>query len=134
MATKSLIDNGALAAQRPDTRNRQVGVRLSESEFAALEKLAWSEGRTPGEWARELLSRAIRTGTEGRIAECAFAELVGLQLLLMNVLQPLASGQKVSPEQFQRLVEQIQATKQTKARELLARRTSREEKPDDQRL
>ena len=134
MATKSLIDGVTQVPQRPDTRSRQVGVRLSESEFTALEKLAWAEGRTPGEWAREFLSRVIRVGTEERIAEYAFAELVGLQLLLLNVLQPLAAGQKISPEQFQRLVEQIQATKQAKARELLARRASREGKSDDQHL
>ena len=134
MAMKSLIDSEARVPQRPDTRSRQVGVRLSESEFTALEKLAWAEGRTPGEWAREFLSRVIRVGTEEQIAEYAFAELVGLQLLLLNVLQPLAAGQKISPEQFQRLVEQIQATKQAKARELLARRAAREGKPDDQHL
>jgi hypothetical protein len=134
MATKSLIDREAQVPQRPDIRSRQVGIRLSESEFAALEKLAWSEGRTPGEWAREFLSKVVRFGTEERIAEYAFAELVGLQLLLLNILQPLAAGQKISPEQFQRLVEQIQATKQAKARELLARRASREEKPSDQHL
>jgi hypothetical protein len=134
MATNPVIDNRSEIAQRPDVRSRQVGVRLSESEYNTLEKLAWGEGRTPGEWARELLSRAVRTGTEERFAEHAFTELVGLQLLLMNVLQPLASGQKISPDQFQKLVEQIQATKQTKARELLARRGSREEKLDGQHL
>lgn len=134
MATKPLIDNGAEPAQRPDVRSRQVGVRLSESEYGALEKLAWAEGRTPGEWARELLSRAVRIGTEERIAEHAFTELVGLELLLMNVLQPLLSGQKISAEQFQKLVEHIQTTKQTKARELLARRSIWEEKSDVQHL
>ena len=134
MATTSVMDNRSEAAQRPDVRSRQVGVRLSESEYAALERLAWAEGRTPGEWARELLSRAVRTGTEERFAEHAFTELVGLQLLLMNVLQPLASGQRISPDQFQRLVEQIQATKQTKARELLARRAAQEEKADGRHL
>ncbi len=127
MATKPVIETQAESAQRPDVRSRQIGVRLCESDYAALGKLAWTEGRTPGEWARELLSRAVRVGTEERIAEHAFTELVGLELLVMNTLQPLVSGQKMDAEQFRKLVEQIQATKHTKARELLARRRSEEE-------
>lgn len=126
MATKPVIDTQPEPAQRPDVRSRQIGVRLSESDYAALEKLAWAEGRSPGEWARELLSRAVRIGTEERIAEHAFTELVGLELLVMNALQPLVSGQKMEAEQFRKLVEQIQATKHMKARELLGRRRSEE--------
>lgn len=134
MRTRPVLNNGPEPLQRPDVRSRQVSVRLSESEYAALEKLAWAEGRTPGEWARELLSRAVRIGTDQQIAVHAFTELVGLELLLMNTLPSLVSGQKMEAEQFQKLVTQIQATKQTKARELLARRSAREEKSDVQYL
>jgi hypothetical protein len=134
MATTPVIDNGAESTKGPDARSRQIGVRLTEAEFAALEKLAWAEGRSPGEWAREILSRELRAETEERIAEHAFTELVGLELLLMNTLQPLVSGQKISPEQFEKLVEEIQASKHTKARELLARRMAAAEKCDVQHL
>ena len=134
MTTKPVMDTGTEPVQRPDVRSRQVGVRLSESEYSALEKLAWAEGRTPGEWARELLSHAVRIGTDEQIAVHAFTELVGLELLLMNTLPSLVSGQKMGAEQFQKLVAQIQVTKQTKARELLARRSAREEKSDVQHL
>lgn len=134
MTTKPVMDTEAEPLQRPDVRSRQVGARLSESEYAALEKLAWAEGRTPGEWARELLSHAVRIGTDEQIAVHAFTELVGLELLLMNTLPSLVSGQKMGAEHFQKLVTQIQATKQTKARELLARRANREEKADVQHL
>ena len=126
MATEPVIEARAETAQRPDVRSRQIGVRLTEPEYSALERLAWTEGRTPGEWAREVLSRALKTGAEERIAEHAFTELVGLQLLLMNALQPLLAGQRIGSEQFEKLVEQIQATKQIKARELLARRAAKE--------
>ena len=74
--------------------------------------------------------REVRLGNEERIAEHAFTELVGLELLLMNALQPLMAGQKMGAEQFQKLVEQIQATKHAKARDLLARRGAREEQSD----
>lgn len=134
MATETAINKGAQPVRRPDVRSRQVGVRLSESEYSALETLAWTEGRTPGEWAREVLLRVLRPENEKRIAEHAFTELVGLELLLMNTLQPLVAGQKMGAEQFQKLVEQIQATKHDKARELLTRRSIREANSDVQHL
>lgn len=116
------------------SRNRTVSTKLTALEFAEAERMAAARGQWLSEWVRDVIVREARVEAEERIAEHAFTELVGVELLLMNALQPLASGQKISPDQFQKLVEEIQATKQTKARELLARRASREEKPDGRHL
>lgn len=115
-------------------RTRSIGTKLTPDEEGKIIAAAEAEGKAPGEWVRDVIVREVRLEAEERIAEHAFTELVGLQLLLMNVLQPLLAGQRVGSEQFERLVEQIQATKQTKARELLARRTAREEKSNVQHL
>lgn len=117
-----------------EARTRSVATRFTPTEEKALLKQAEVSGQNLREWAREILLRKARSGTEERIAEHAFTELVGLELLLMNALQPLVSGQKMSADEFQRLVEQVQATKQTKARELLARRSAAQERPDVEHL
>lgn len=117
-----------------EARTRSVATRFTPTEEKTLLKQAEASGQNLREWAREILLREARPGTEERIAEHAFTELVGLELLLMNALQPLVSGQKMSADQFQKLVEQVQATKQSKARELLARRSATQEKPDVQHL
>jgi hypothetical protein len=116
------------------SRNRTVSTKLAELEFADAERAAAARGQWLSEWVRDVIVREVRIESEERIAEHAFTELVGLQLLLMNVLQPLLQGQKISAEQFQNLVEQIQATKQNKAQELLTRRGVRQEKSDVQQL
>lgn len=116
------------------SRNRTVSTKLTELEFAEAERAAAARGQWLSEWVRDVIVREVRIESEGHIAEHAFTELVGLQLLLMNVLQPLLLGQKISAEQFQGLVEQIQTTKQNKARELLGRRVVREEKSHVQHL
>lgn len=128
------LQNGFGRLTGRGARTQSIATRFTPTEEQALLKRAEASGQSLREWAREVLLREVRLGSEERIAEHAFAELVGLQLLLMNVLQPLASGQNISPDQFQKLVEQIQTTKQTKARELLARRASQEEKPDGRHL
>ena len=109
------------------SRNRTVSTKLPESEMAEAERMATTRGQWLSEWVRDVIVRELRDEAEEKIAVHAFTELVGLELLLMNTLQPLVSGQKMSAEQFRKLVEQIQTTKHTKARELLARRGQEEE-------
>ncbi len=108
-------------------RSRSIGTKLTPEEEEKIIAAAEAAGKAPGEWVRDVIVREVRVEAEERIAEHAFTELVGVELLLMNALQPLVSGQKMGAEQFQKLVEQIQATKHDKARELLARRGIRGE-------
>ena len=107
-------------------RSRSIGTKLTPKEEEKVIAAAEAAGKAPGEWVRDVIVREVRSEAEERIAMHAFTELVGLELLVMNALQPLVTGQKMDAEQFRKLVEQIQATKHTKARELLARRGSEE--------
>ena len=50
------------------------------------------------------------------------SEIVGLQLLVMNVLAPLARGDRINAEQFQAIVRSVQTTKLKAAQEMLGRR------------
>ena len=57
-----------------------------------------------------------------------FTELVGIQMLLMNTLEPLLRGDKLAQEQLTVLFRQVQTTKAAKAHELLAKRSQNKEK------
>jgi hypothetical protein len=57
-----------------------------------------------------------------------FTELVGIQMLLMNVLEPLLRGDKMAQEQLTVLFKRIQTTKVAQAQELLAKRSQSKEK------
>jgi hypothetical protein len=56
-----------------------------------------------------------------------FTELVGLQMLLMNTLEPLLLGDKMT-QQLTVLFRRVQTTKAAQAQELLARRSRNREK------
>src|SRR3984957_11590637 len=57
-----------------------------------------------------------------------FTELVGIQMLLMNTLEPLLRGDKLAREQLSVLFRQVQTTQAAKAQELLAKRSRNKEK------
>jgi hypothetical protein len=49
-------------------------------------------------------------------------------MLLMNTLEPMLRGDKISQEQLTILFRQVQTTKATKAQELLTKRSQNKEK------
>jgi len=57
-----------------------------------------------------------------------FTELVGIQMLLMNTLEPLLRGEKLDQEQLVVLFRRVQTTKAAQARELLSKRSRNREK------
>jgi hypothetical protein len=57
-----------------------------------------------------------------------FTELAGIQMLLMNTLEPLPRGDKLAQEQLSVLFRQVQTARAAKAQELLAKRSQNKEK------
>jgi hypothetical protein len=57
-----------------------------------------------------------------------FTELVGIEMLLMNALEPLLLGSTMAQDQLTILFRQVQTTKASLAQDLLARRSQNKEK------
>lgn len=57
-----------------------------------------------------------------------FADLVGLQMLFMNVLAPFVTGEEISRERVTQIFREIQKSKAQSAGEILARRAQQTEK------
>ena len=111
-----------------DRRSRNLSTKLTANEAKAVEEAASRAGKTPSEWARDLLLRSIVIGSHTQMEMHIFTELVGIQMLLMNTLEPLLRGDKMAQEQLTILFRQVQTTKATKAQDLLARRSQSREK------
>ena len=122
---KSTTNGGS---KRPIARSRILSARFTESEYAALESVAWSSGRTLADWVRDLLLRSLDGSSQAQMDMHIFTELVGVQMLLMNTLEPLLRGDKLAQEQLTVLFRQVQTTKAAKAQELLAKRSRNKEK------
>jgi hypothetical protein len=74
------------------------------------------------------LLRSAVIGSQTQMEMHIFTELVGIQMLLMNTLEPLLRGDKIAQEQLTILFRQVQTTKATRAQELLAKRGQNKEK------
>jgi hypothetical protein len=83
---------------------------------------------TLADWVRGVLLHSLEGPGEAQMEMHIFTELVGIQMLLMNTLEPLLRGDKFAPEQLTILFRQVQTTKAAKAQELLAKRSQNREK------
>ncbi|HEV2133948.1 MAG TPA: hypothetical protein VGR47_06760 [Terracidiphilus sp.] len=101
------------------SRNKTVSTKLTESECTDAERAAAARGQWLSEWVRDVIMRELK---DQRADFDLICEIVGLQLLLMNVLAPLARGEKITADQFQAIVKSVQTTKSKAAEEMLSRR------------
>ena len=108
--------------------SRSIGTKLTPDEERQILAAAEAEGKAPSEWARDLLLRGVVASDRGEMEMHIFTELVGIQMLLMNTLEPLLRGEKLAQEQLAVLFRQVQTTKATQAQELLAKRSRNREK------
>jgi hypothetical protein len=102
---------------KPPLRTKSIGFKVSEEEYALLETAAQADGRTLGEWCREAILRG-GSASDAERHDPALAEIIGVRLLLVNVLGPLAAGEKMTPERFNQLLDQISETKHQLAAKL----------------
>lgn len=111
-----------------EARTQSIATRFTRAEENALLKKAEASGQNLREWARHTLLRGDGVGSNSDMEMHIFTELVGIQMLLMNTLEPLLRGEKVAQDQLATLFRQVQTTKAAKAQELLAKRGQNREK------
>ena len=92
-----MIANQAGASRRASRlkgrsqRTQSVGTKLTLQEESNVLLAAENAGKVPSEWVRDLIMRELQTSST---ADALLAEVLGVRLLLVNVLRPLAAGQK----------------------------------------
>jgi hypothetical protein len=97
-------------SDREHTLNRvfPVTTKLTKGEWGKVTEFARARGLARGEWIREVI---LREAGGTRASDPSFAEILGVRLLLVNVLRPLAAGQRLSPEAFDKLLDEISEAK-----------------------
>jgi hypothetical protein len=117
--TERPVKRGSLRGR--ESRNQTLSTKLTETEYRTVEKASSADGKTTGEWLRDLTLRNLRSGAND--AELiALSEIVGVRLLLVNVLRSLGTGQRMTAEAFDKLLNEIGATKYDLAAKLIAER------------
>lgn len=105
-----------------DRRSLNLSTKLTLSEAKVIENAAVEAGKTPSEWAREVLLRDAR-GTAAPMSSTLLTEIVGLQLFLTNVLSPIARGERITAEHLQEIMRQVRGHKHQAAAEILGQVT-----------
>ena len=117
-----LLNTGTAAvseADRAANRVFPVTVKLTQEEHRQVTEHANRLGQARSEWMRDVILRGLYSEPSH---DPSLAEIVGVRLLLVNVLRPLAAGQKVPVETFDKLLDQISTAKRELAEELAAER------------
>ena len=89
-------------------RNTTRCLKLTEEEARLLDEVATAKGVPRSEWMRDVILRELRPTPA---SDASLAEILGVRLLLVNVLRPLAAGQRLTPEAFDKLLDDISAAK-----------------------
>ena len=98
-------------------RNTTVCLKLTEPEVRLLDQFATAKGMARSEWMRDVILRELRGDPAN---DPSLAEILGVRLLLVNVLRPLAAGQRLTPEAFDQLLDEISEAKHVLAGKLAA--------------
>jgi hypothetical protein len=112
-------ETGAGGKRRSIVRTVTVGGKFTEAEAKALAKQAAQRGQLLGEWARESLLATIREQTREVEDTALFTEVQALRLVLINTLEPLLRGDRMSAEQFKEMLRYVKANKRKAAAELM---------------
>ena len=100
-----------VVTQRANYRVKTAGTKLNRDELAALAKHCTERGTTPGELIRQLILTEVGRNDAEPTVSPELSEIVGLRLMLTNLLKPLATGQKITPEVFDGIMVEVKKRK-----------------------
>ena len=113
------------AVKGRECRNHSLNTKLTATEAADVDAAARSEGKAVGEWLRDLVLRELCRGTSQSQSFAAMGEISALRLLLINTLEPLLRGDKMTADQFKEMLRYVKANKRKAAEDTLLSYTER---------
>jgi hypothetical protein len=116
--TQMAVKRGKIRGR--ESRNQTLTTKVTATEYRAVEDAAGAEAKTTGEWLRDLALEAVAARTEPGAETVVLPEIVGVRLLLVNALRSVAIGQTMTPEAFDKLLDQIGTAKHELAGKIMA--------------
>jgi hypothetical protein len=100
-----------VVTQRASYRVKTAGTKLNRDELAALAKHCADLGITPGELIRRLILDELHLQIVEPAPSAELSEIVGIRLMLTNLLKPLTTGLKITPEVFDGIMVEVKKRK-----------------------
>jgi hypothetical protein len=103
-----------------ESRNQTLNTKLTPTEAAAVEAASEADGKAVGEWLRDLALRELGGDNRQLPSLALMGEITAMRLLLINTLEPLLRGEKMTPEQFKEMLRYVKTNKRKAAADMLA--------------
>ena len=100
-------------------RDRSLGTKLSEVEYARVEAAALGAGVGLSEWCRGVVLQAAADDGGTAPQTALMAELLALRAVLLNVVYRMANGERVSQDEMRQLIERADRDKRKRAAAVL---------------
>ena len=104
-----------IARQRESFRLTNVSSKLTRNETHQLDDLAKKHGLQRGEFIRQLILDELARDSGDPPVSPELVEIIGLRLMLTNLLKPLTTGQKITPEVFDGIIAEVKKHKRSLA-------------------
>ena len=114
----SFFNEEQLAAEaKAKASYRLIGVttKLSPQEVEDIELLARKHGLQLGEFIRQLILDELSCDSGDPPVSPELVEIIGVRLMLTNLLKPLTTGQKITPEIFDGVIAEVKKHKRSLA-------------------
>jgi hypothetical protein len=114
----SLFNDEQLTAEaKAKASYRLIGVttKLSPREVEDIERLARKHGLQRGEFIRQLILDELACDSGDPPVSPELVEIIGVRLMLTNLLKPLTTGQKITPEVFDGIIAEVKKHKRSLA-------------------
>src|SRR5271165_1634895 len=107
------------------SRTRSAGAKVTEEEYTQLEALAQTRGLTVGEWCRDVLLAQLAPSAATLPEQAILTELLGLRMIVIKLLRALGTGEPLTAEKTQTIIDRADREKTTTAVECLREHTTR---------
>jgi len=107
------------------SRTRSAGAKVTEEGYTQLEALAQTRGLTVGEWCRDVLLAQLAPSSATLPEKAILTELLGLRMIVINLLRALGTGEPLTAEKTQTVIDWADREKTTTAVECLRDHTAR---------
>ena len=114
----ALLNDDSIAerAQKNElSRMSNVSSRLTNTETEHLDALAKKNGLQRGEFIRQLILDELARDSGEPAVSPELIEIIGLRLMLMNLLEPVATGQRMTPETYAGIIAEVKKHKRSLA-------------------
>ena len=118
-----LTNAGPTTTRKLKGRTRRavtLSTKITARELELISAACEADGRALGEWVREAILKAAHSSSTCVGADHLMTEIVALQLFLTDVLSPLACGERMNAEQYEKLMRNVKNNKHRAAREVIA--------------